>query len=273
MSNFDFDHLVIFVDDLEQATQDYVSLGFKVSLGGSHKFGTFNNLIYLQDGKYLELVSYPGGYDALERVKQERVANNVVTLQTRWVNSQRRNGTVDFAVRLMQVDEFTIAVQRANMNTIDGSRRSNLSDVEIKWKMGIPAIGSQLPFLITDVTDRSLRVLPESNAQPNGVTGISRVTFVVPDSHFDQLIIEWKELFGSDCCSSISDLCYAFKLHSCELLVQRADENNRDHLEHLAFAGDYFFRPFQIHLKTNGPSDKLVALNKQLAHNVCFVFM
>ena len=53
------DHLVILVNSLEAAVDDYTRLGFRVTPGGEHTDGaTHNALIAFQDGSYLELIAF-----------------------------------------------------------------------------------------------------------------------------------------------------------------------------------------------------------------------
>src|SRR5919202_6968225 len=53
------DHIVILVDDLDLAVQDYTDLGFSVVMGGEHADGvTRNALVAFEDGSYLELLNF-----------------------------------------------------------------------------------------------------------------------------------------------------------------------------------------------------------------------
>ena len=52
------DHLVIVVQNLAQAAQDYEQLGFTVIPGGQHPVGSHNALISFADGSYLEIISF-----------------------------------------------------------------------------------------------------------------------------------------------------------------------------------------------------------------------
>ena len=51
------DHILIATDDLELAIETYQALGFQVLRGGEHPGrGTYNALVPLADGTYLELM-------------------------------------------------------------------------------------------------------------------------------------------------------------------------------------------------------------------------
>ena len=52
------DHIVIVVNDLEQAAKDYEQLGFTVVPGGKHPVGSHNSLISLADGSYIEIIAF-----------------------------------------------------------------------------------------------------------------------------------------------------------------------------------------------------------------------
>ena len=52
------DHIVIAGRDLDALTDTYRSLGFNVVGGGKHPIGSYNALIGLADGAYIELLSF-----------------------------------------------------------------------------------------------------------------------------------------------------------------------------------------------------------------------
>ena len=52
------DHIVIAGTDLDDLTATFKSLGFNVGDGGRHPIGSYNMLIGLQDGAYIELLSF-----------------------------------------------------------------------------------------------------------------------------------------------------------------------------------------------------------------------
>jgi hypothetical protein len=52
------DHVVIAGPDLDDLTAAFRSLGFNVVGGGRHPIGSYNRLIGLQDGAYIELLSF-----------------------------------------------------------------------------------------------------------------------------------------------------------------------------------------------------------------------
>ena len=63
------DHLVILVEELEEAIAGYEELGFRVTPGGEHADGlTRNALVPFVDGTYLELVAFIDSADEQDNV-------------------------------------------------------------------------------------------------------------------------------------------------------------------------------------------------------------
>ena len=52
------DHIVIAGPELDSLSASFESLGFTIVGGGKHPIGSYNKLIGLQDGAYIELLSF-----------------------------------------------------------------------------------------------------------------------------------------------------------------------------------------------------------------------
>src|SRR3989338_6231807 len=52
------DHIVIVVQNLDEAARNYEKLGFTVVPGGRHPVGSHNVLISFADGSYIEIISF-----------------------------------------------------------------------------------------------------------------------------------------------------------------------------------------------------------------------
>lgn len=162
--NFTLDHVVIAVEDLARAIEDYRALGFTVAAGGRHPppRTSSNALVVFQDGSYLELISWDPPNPA-----------------ERWSNllRERGEGLVDFAVT---PEDLVRAVEEARgrglelVGPVDG-QRVRTDGTLVKWQTARPTDFS-LPFFCSDVTPRALRV-PEGEVRnhANGVTGIQRI--------------------------------------------------------------------------------------------------
>jgi catechol 2,3-dioxygenase-like lactoylglutathione lyase family enzyme len=182
--NFMLDHLVIAVNDLPRAIEDYRQLGFQVLVGGRHQHApTRNALVYFLDGTYLELIEWtapaPGEkwYECL---------------------TQHGEGFVDLAfvpsdIGQAVVDAAAVGVQYRG--PIDGSRVKPTGE-HVQWQLAWPTLHG-LPFLCADVTPRSLRV-PEGEVrvQPNLVTGIYSIAIAV--ENLESSVQAYRGLLGAN---------------------------------------------------------------------------
>jgi catechol 2,3-dioxygenase-like lactoylglutathione lyase family enzyme len=162
------DHIVILVDDLEEAVGDYEALGFTVTPGGEHADGaTHNALVSFLDGSYLELIAF-----------------KVAAPGHRWWRHKAAGaGLIDYAVLPADTAADTAAAQARGL-PIHGplaGGRERPDGVRLQWQTAY-AEAAELPFLCGDLTPRELRV-PHGPAQrhSNGVSGIFRITVAVRD--------------------------------------------------------------------------------------------
>lgn len=159
------DHIVILVDNLDQAIQNYTEAGFTVIPGGEHTGGaTHNALVAFQDNSYLELIAF-------KRPDPDH----------RW--SGKQPGIVDFALLPGAIADDLAAARRRGVDyqgPLPGGRL-RLDGQQVAWQLGLPPAPG-LPFLCGDVTPRALRA-PSGDAQQhaNGALGIARVYVAVQD--------------------------------------------------------------------------------------------
>ena len=168
------DHLVILVQNLERASGDYRSLGFNVVPGGEHADGlTHNALIPFQDGGYLELVAFLDPEDPRDNVWGWRSL------------AGSGAGLIDYCLASddLERDAENLREQGLSVAGPDEGGRRLPDGTGIRWRVArFEQPGKVLPFLIEDLTDRSLRV-PGAPAteHPNGKAGISGLTLAVPE--------------------------------------------------------------------------------------------
>lgn len=164
------DHIVIMVNDLPASQRDYAALGFTVLNGGTHADNpTYNALITLADGAYLEIIALQPGKESEPQSAR---------LQ-KWVAASP--GLVDIALLPTDIEADILAARSRGLTVEDAEQGGRLrpDGVKLIWQTAnIP--GSGLPFLCGDVTERHLRV-PTGAAQQhaNGVVGIADVTIAV----------------------------------------------------------------------------------------------
>ncbi len=166
------DHIVIAVDDLAEAMEDYRALGFTVTPGGRHSSGTTENaLIPFQDGTYIELIAGTG-----EPPSGEGMDFTVLL--------HKNEGFTGFALLVEDIDERVAAVadQDIPVGPIQDGRRVREDGQALAWKMALME-GTMSPFFIQDVTPRPLRVSDdlEMTKHANGVEGVFDVTVLARD--------------------------------------------------------------------------------------------
>jgi catechol 2,3-dioxygenase-like lactoylglutathione lyase family enzyme len=170
------DHVIILVDDLDHGIEQYRNLGFTVNPGGKHPRYTHNALVTFADGSYLELISF-----------YEHPASTAPGEGHRWFRHVGKGGgIIDYALAAPSLDSLVADSDARGFThgTATPGARKRTDNVEIAWKSAMakddPNVGA-LPFLIEDVTDRSLRVPSESASHENGVRGIHSLVVAVQD--------------------------------------------------------------------------------------------
>ncbi|HTN70937.1 MAG TPA: VOC family protein [Methylomirabilota bacterium] len=159
------DHLVVVVNDLDQASKDYQQLGFTVVPGGKHPVGTHNALISFADGSYIEIIAF-----------YRKAPDH------RWWNPlQQGERLVDYCMQTDDLRGDTKKFRDAGVAINDPVpwSRTRPDGYELKWILSL-ATGSHrgvAPFLIQDVTPRQERI-PQTFKHKNGAAGIATLTIV-----------------------------------------------------------------------------------------------
>lgn len=189
MSTLAFDHVVIFVPDLKEATSQFNNLGFTVTPGGEHSH-THNALIIFGDQTYLELLALkPGLKSRLLRLAAragliDLIANSKRDMAWRllpWITQPY--GIVDWCLRSDSIQPVLARVSASGLPVIDGEafQRSGPNGVTVRWRLGCVQ-NPDLPFLLEDDTDIALRVpLGEHTQHANGALSIRKLTIAVSE--------------------------------------------------------------------------------------------
>jgi len=177
------DHMVVVVSDLEEAIENFSSLGFLVERGGVNG-PTHNALIFFRDGTYIELISTisprtraffrllcsTGIMSLLGKIRP-----SITQRFFSWFSQPP--GLRDWCFRTSSLDN-TIAHLRANgIEALDAKQYSRTRpDGEVAtWRLA-GTLSRNLPFFIEDETPTEVRVPYKDACQhPNGVGGISAV--------------------------------------------------------------------------------------------------
>jgi len=190
---FKLDHVIIAVDDLDQAIEDYRALGFTTNFGGRHTNKvTHNALICFQDGTYLELIAPTGEYAAPGSPKYSPLIEG--------------RGLTGYALLShdLVADSAALRARGAQVSEVRQGLRLRQDGVELQWRSA-DIDGGTSPFLIQDVTPRNLRVLDDIQTvtHSNGITGIAKLEGADFDSahgnqHLTGLILAAPKLIAFD---------------------------------------------------------------------------
>lgn len=166
------DHILILVRDLTAASTDYAAAGFTVTPGGVHADGaTHNALIPFADGTYLELIA---------PTRRDRLPDDEFGQRLR-----RGEGLLHYA--LGADDLGAEAARLRSMGVLisgpDDGGRERPDGQRVQWRTLTAQAGDEtLPFLIADVTPRSLRVPGDAAARHAlGATRLAGLTVAVAD--------------------------------------------------------------------------------------------
>lgn len=177
------DHAVVLVSDLAQATQRWKQDGFTVTPGGVHADGiTQNALVCFGDGSYIELLAF----------LQTPPASH------RWARFSGFWGPIDYVIAAGDIDATARELRAKNLpyaDVTDGGRKRP-DGMELRWRSAFPTDRNlALPFIIQDVTRRSLRV-PAGDAalHDNAASGIVQVRMDVPE--LETAAVAYDALFG-----------------------------------------------------------------------------
>ncbi len=169
--NWQLDHFVRVVTDLDAGIAFYRAQGFTVAPGGRHlNVGVANALIALGDGCYVELFCF------VEPDKAPRSHSS-------WPIHARGGGFGSFWFFVTDVDAEVARVRAAGVALEDPRAGGRLrpDGYEIKWRLAVPAADHlHVPALIEDVTPRAERAPPFSG-HANGAERVAAFSLAVPD--------------------------------------------------------------------------------------------
>jgi catechol 2,3-dioxygenase-like lactoylglutathione lyase family enzyme len=178
------DHILLAVASVEAATQTYQRLGFQVLPGGAHPLtGTYNALVPLSDGVYIELIGVKD-----RALVQQKWAGIFDTLA-------RDNRLVTFA---LDVDDLASEAQNIRARGLQigdpaPGERTRPDGQRVAW-LKSDFVDADLPFLIQDVTPRALRIPPPTEGLGQAATF---ATAVVRAEDLRRALDDWRALLGT----------------------------------------------------------------------------
>ncbi|NJP38066.1 VOC family protein [Alkalicoccus luteus] len=192
----EWDHVVHYVNDPEQAAEQCRSAGLTVIAGGSHeKWGTWNRLLYA-DLTYMEFIGIEN--EAVVRESEER---NLISLDSlkhlpgdeAMSRIALRTDDLDKAAKALQEKGLAADIRYGEHRTADGTL--------LKWRM-LPiegeTAGVPYPFLMEWGDDEAARrqMLSQLGAltHESGPIQAAGAVWETPDP--DAVTAEWSRLFG-----------------------------------------------------------------------------
>lgn len=165
MSSLAFDHVVIYVPNLEQAIKQFTDLGFTVQFGGEHEH-TVNALIVFNDQFYIELLSLKSTWRRPLLLLAARlglinlISKSKKTISWRllpWVTMPY--GPIDWCLRSDNIKSILKRLKPTALPILKNQsyQRIRPDGQHVKWFLG-GAKNIDLPYLIQDRTAVSLRV-------------------------------------------------------------------------------------------------------------------
>jgi hypothetical protein len=251
------DHIVIVVNDLQQAAKDYQQLGFTVVPGGKHPVGSHNVLISLADGSYIEIIAF----------YREAIDHRW------WAPLQKGERLVDFCMQTDDLTGDTLKLGAAGIAINDPVpwSRTRPDGYELKWLLSLVQ-GNQrgvAPFLIQDVTPREQRI-PQAFDHKNRAIGIETLTIAVEDLADVQ---RWYDGVLGNCSTKVTDdklqasgIRYHIGPHSLDFLVPLGPESPLIHW--LKIFGP---SPYAASLRSTLPGP--IVLDRKFTHGANLFFM
>ncbi len=169
-----FDHFVLLVHDLAEATRDFEALGFTVQERADTEHGkTRFRFVCFDDGSYILLTAFAS--------PEDQAAHRLGCVL------DAGEGWADWSFCLPDVTATGAALTAAGMPAKGPVRVSNVIENGDTWALDLLMTGRGaegdvcLPFVISDVEGRAARI-PAPRAHANGATGLIGLTISTGDA-------------------------------------------------------------------------------------------
>ena len=170
------DHVTVCGRDLARMRAGFEAVGIETEYGGPHANGlTHMALAGFEDGSYLELIAPLEGADPAR----------ATGMMAGWMPLMMGNaGAGAWAVRAAGIEKVVAELRTRGVEVRgpESGGRKRPDGKELRWKIAVAgpgAAGSVLPFMIEDVTKRSLRVISTRNSLH--ASGVAAVVIGVRD--------------------------------------------------------------------------------------------
>ncbi len=249
------DHIVIAVNDLDQAVTDYTAAGFTVTPGGEHASGgTHNALIAFADGTYFEIIAWKDQAQAGDNPWSRRL--------------QAGEGVVDYALRTADLDVEIARLRDEGLDVPDstpgGRLRPDGQKVEWQTVRLDPDRHPSLPFYCHSTNDITLRVPSgEATMHANGVSGVDTIFIGVAD--LDQAAADYRIVagiaFDPTHAQPEANTWQQFRVGTYSIILIEPEEPDSELARSIASRGEV---PIEVTLKST--NDQGSAIDHQLTH-------
>src|SRR4051794_4652133 len=174
-----FDHAIIAVRDLNEAIEQYQTLGFDVHFAGRHPgIGTYNALI-LFGSVFLELLSIYDEHESKANVTSGNILRDLIT--------KHEGGLIGYYLSTTNIQQETERVRHSHLTALGPLtlQRKQPDGQLLTWDVLIPygtARSQPWPFFIQrDLPNEQLISWEKGGIHLNGVTGCKAIAIAVRD--------------------------------------------------------------------------------------------
>jgi len=206
------DHVLIRVDNLEDAVKDFENCGFRVYYGNS-KPNCHHAMIYFRDGSFVELIDqskFPSFFRFLARTGVLDCFGILLQKVAHYANSEEL--FLDFALLSNNIDLFHEESKNRASKLTKMERKNALGDL-LKWKLFAFKKYLWLPFVMSEYEPKRF---PEENAVLHRVevSGIEQMDIRVEDS------AKYCDEFGK--CFGVSNSSNAIALENSVIKIEES---------------------------------------------------
>jgi hypothetical protein len=242
------DHLVISVNDLQGAMQDFADAGFRVQYGGQHADGiTENALILFADGSYLELIALTEAHERGESSFKQLLRET----------GEGFTGYAFYSDAL--VDDLNAMEARGiTISPVRQGGRARPDGLVLQWRMAQLDKQSS-PFIIQDDSPREWRVpaFGEAVQHENGAMGIDALHMHC--TNFDASVARYQAIGGSS--PEVSATFTRFRIGGLSIFLFRDPQYSPERREELVTLS--LFKAVMVPQRLSVRGLSVVLANKQ----------
>ncbi|DAB36128.1 MAG TPA: hypothetical protein CFH80_06515 [Sulfurospirillum cavolei] len=182
------DHILIRVDSLDEAINDFEKAGFRVCPGRAGK-KQYNALIYFKEGPYLELLApstFPWFLSFLHVTHLSFILGYFGARVAHFIGAKKR--ILDWAIGVGDARAYRAKLaSKGDFSRVIAMSKVNCENDLVSWELFAPKC-FELPFLISDYTPH---VVPHPLfcEHPNGISSIQRLCYRWEEPHVKEMTL------------------------------------------------------------------------------------